>query len=412
MRLRLTLVVVLAVVLRVAAAQVIGDSHVPWSYEYEEIAHNLITRGEYAYNFYNLTAPLPTSFLPPVYPLFLAFGRTWLGGDTAVKALQIGFSGLSVLGLYALAQELGASARQAALAALLMAIYPPAVAYAGDINTVTLEIAFVTGGVWLVLRATKRGSSLSAAGAGVLLSLAALTRSTWLALLPLAVAWLAWYYRGRDWSFISRQVAPLLLAAAVVFTPWVWHNHVIQGEWLLTSTNGGLNFWIGNNAKSTGEFVFPTSIDKDTVLSVANWPESARDRFFYSRGLEFIRSSPAQSLELFGRKLLFYLFFRPNIGSNYQQTQLQIGLAAWFFVLSWLALLPFALVGVLNLGRQWRKHVWLMIIFVGQVAISVLYFVGTRFRTPMDGFAMIWAVMGLSILVSKWKTARSRKRRC
>jgi len=401
--LRLMLILALAIGLRVLAAQLIGDARVPWNYEYEEIATNVATRGVYAYSFYNMTPPRPTSFIPPVYPFFLAFARQWtVAGDWMVKAAQIAFACLTILSLYALARELGASETEGAFAALVMAVYPPAIVYAIDVSTVTLETLFVIAGAWLVLRAAKNGSYRAPIGAGVMFSLATLTRSTWITLLPLAIVWVVWY-RKSSLRIASQQIAAMLLAAAVFFAPWVGYNYATHGEWLLTSTNGGLNFWIGNNPRATGEYVFPTELDRQVVVGVADWPEPARDRFFYARGLEFIKTSPAQFLDLFARKLLYFLFFRPNIGSNYEQTRLPLQLARWLFVLSWIVLLPFATLGVLTRGERWREHTWPIVIFVSQAVVAALYFVGTRFRTPIDGFAMIWAAMGLAVLVTRWR---------
>jgi hypothetical protein len=187
----------------------------------------------------------------------------------------------------------------------------------------------------------------------------------------------------------------------MTFAPWVGYNYTVHGQLLLTSTNGGLNFWIGNNPAATGEYIRPGDVDESIVVSVANWPEIARDRFFYMRGLQFIRSSPGPFLELAGRKLLYFTFFRPNIGSTYEQAgDLPLGPARWLFVSSWLLLIPFALLGLMKAGRQWRHNSWLVLMWVSQAATSVVYFAATRFRTPIDGLAMIWVAVSLSGLAT------------
>jgi hypothetical protein len=180
----------------------------------------------------------------------------------------------------------------------------------------------------------------------------------------------------------------------------VSYYYSILGQLLLTSTNGGVNFWIGNNPQATGEYILPTDLNEPMVASVANWPEIARDRFFYARALEFIQSSPRQALELAGRKLLYFIFFRPNIGSSYERASLPLEPARWLFVSSWLLLIAFALPGLVKARRQWPQNGWLVLIWVSQAAISMFYFAGTRFRTPIDGLAMIWAAVSLSGLAT------------
>ena len=388
---RLTLIMCLALGLRVIVLLWIGDSRVPWQLEYEEIADNLAARGQYAYSFYGLTASHPTSFLPPVYPLFLAFTRRFFPSpDQIAKIIQLCLSTLTLLSLYGLTREVGGSTDQATLAALLMAIYPPVIFYSVDLTTTALEILFGLSGIWLAIRMVRRNSARLAVAAGSLLSLAALTRSTWIVLIPLALLWAAWYH-WRRW----RQLIPFALSAVITLAPWGLYNYVTHGVLTITSTNGGLNFWIGNNPQATGEYVFPTDIDRSLIMSVADLPEVQQDRFFYERGWEFIRSSPARFIQLSSRKLWYYVFFRPNIGSNYESTALPLDLARWAFVAAWLMLLLFALLGVGALKSNWREHLWLFLIWLSQAGLAMVYFAGTRFRAPFDVLVIIWAAAGL-----------------
>ncbi len=405
-------ILALAVALRVAAAALVGTSRVPWELEFEEIAGNLLSSGQYTFSFYHLTSPQPSSFLPPVYPLLLAWARTcWqANGDLVVKLLQGVASCLTILCLYALSRQVGLSERQGLLVGLLWAVYPPAVAYVSDLSTVTLETLFAVSGVWLVMKAAQQESARLAAAGGCLLSLAALTRPTWLVTLPLAAAWIAWYYGRKRFRARWPVFLALLVAAAVTLAPWVAYNYRTHGAFLLTSTNGGLNFWIGNNPKATGEYIFPTEMDAELVQSVASWPEIARDRFFYGKGWEFIEASPGQFLQLAVRKLQYHLLFRPNIGSSYESAHIaRLDLAAMLFIVSWLALVPFALLGLLRQGPRWRSNAWLLLVFLSNAAVSVAYFAGSRFRTPVDGFAMIWAVIGMGVLATKCQQAVRRQ---
>jgi 4-amino-4-deoxy-L-arabinose transferase-like glycosyltransferase len=383
----------------------IGETRVAWQLEFEEIANNLINHGQYYFSFYGLGESGPTSFIPPVYPLLLALTRFLIPSsiDWMIKAIQILASSLIILGLYRLTREVGESAPQGILAALFWAIYPPAIAYASDLSTVTLETFFLIFGLLLLLRSVKCKSLRMLFPAGILLSLASLTRSTWLVAILIALVWLLVFVRA-DWIIRAKFGLLFILAVSLTLAPWVFYNYKTQGTIVLTSTNGGLNFWIGNNPQATGEYVFPTELDHDLVIGAAHRTELTRDQFFYSQGLEFIRNSPGKFITLLGRKTLYALFFRPNIGSNYESAQFSFyNLVIASFVAAWLALIPFALFGLFHLKTHWQQHSLLMMIFLGNVANSVLFFTGTRFRTPVDGFAMIWAAIGLTVLSGIWK---------
>ena len=49
-------------------------------------------------------------------------------------------------------------------------------------------------------------------------------------------------------------------------------------------------------------------------------------------------------------------------------------------------------------------QILLAIPLVTSAIISSIYFVGTRFRTPVDGLVIIWASFGLIHLYGRWKS--------
>lgn len=394
----LILIIFLAIGLRAVAMILVGESHVPWEIEFEEIATNLVESGQYRFSLYQLTPSLPTSFIPPVYPLTLAFTRIVAGENSLLllQGIQILASCLIILFLYGLVITLGGNQKQGLLAALFGAVYPPYISYAVDISTATFETFFVVFGIWMAVRAGKKQSLGSAILCGASLSLATLTRPTWLSLLLLIPVW--WFgYLWKKWGLWLKTSIAMGLAAIIVLSPWIYYNYITHGVLMVTSTNGGLNFWIGNNAKAAGEYIFPTGIDETLVESTLNMSEYARDRFFYQQGWQFIRENPDQFMKLARRKLLYFVFFRPNIGNSVQAAGYQLfDLVKLGFIAAWVLMLPFAALGLFTGGRKWREYSLFIFIFIIQAFITMMYFSGTRFRTPIDGLVIIWTVFGLS----------------
>jgi hypothetical protein len=343
--------------------------------------------------------------MPPFYPLFLAAIRSWAGGmPWLYKSIQIVMSALTVMLVYAITNELSDRRLPSFLAGLCVALYPPFVGYAVSISTVTFETLFVVAGIWAVLRAVKDQSLAMSAIAGLMLALAALTRATWLALVPLVLVWVMGY-RKSDLKARGSQVAVLALAVMLTLTPWVVRNYQVHGKVVVTSTNGGLNFWIGNNPKATGEYIFPTRINDELVRSVADWPELERDRFFYTRGLKFVRRHPVDFLSLLARKTFYFFVFRPNIGSSYSTAQ--IPAFEWVkmgFIASWLGLFAFAILGIRVGTLRWREHALLAMPLLASAATSIVYFVGTRFRTPAAALVAVWSSVGLSYIVERLRS--------
>jgi 4-amino-4-deoxy-L-arabinose transferase-like glycosyltransferase len=309
---------------------------------------------------------------------------TWL------VPVQIAISVLSIWILYHLTLAIGGSHTQGLLAALMMAVYPPFIGYAVTPSPVTLETLFLLSGTLFIVQAQHESSPWHAIAAGFSFGLAALTRSPWLIAVPIVMAWLFWMSQERGWQ---RVKIPLLvgMATVIVLVPWAVHNFQTHREWFVTGTNGGLNFWIGNNTAATGEYIFPTQIDRDLILDVASWPERERDRFFYLEGLQFIQQHPRQWLQLAAKKLQYFFLFRPSMGSSYESANLQLDLARTLFKAAWLMLLPLGLLGLLLRRQQWKHHLLFLVIIISQAVVAMLYFTGTRFRIPLETFVMIWA---------------------
>jgi len=398
---KLIAILLLAGALRVLAVIVVQEAHVSWQYEFEEIAYNLAERGEYAYSFYGLSESRPTSFQPPIYPLFLAaLLKLSPGSLGALAPTQILLSLLSIWALYRLTMAAGGSEGQALLAALIMAVYPPLILYTVIPGPVILETLFLIAGTWFTLRARQSSSAGWSLAAGAGIALAGLTRSTWLLTIPIAMLWIFWQRERSGWR---RLQSPLLLAIAaiMVLLPWARHNVQLHNAWFVTGTNGGLNFWIGNNPQATGEYTFPTQVDRELVMQTANWEERVRDRFFYEQGMDYIRSQPVPAFKLSLKKLAYFVFFRPSIGSNYQSVELEVGIAQKVFIAAWLLLLPLGLAGLWICRHRWPEHLLLVGIILSQGIVTMLYFAGTRFRTPLEPFFMLWAAGFLVWIVAK-----------
>jgi 4-amino-4-deoxy-L-arabinose transferase-like glycosyltransferase len=398
---KLIAILLLAGALRALAVFVVQETHVSWHYEYEEIAYNLAERGEYAYSFYGLSESRPTSFQPPIYPLFLAATLKLSSGNlNGLAPAQIFLSVISIWVLFQLTISLGGSETQGLLAALIMALYPPLILYAVIQSPVILETLFLLTGTWCTVRSIQGGSLIWPIAAGLNFGLAGLTRSPWLVVLLVAMIWLIWRNRQGGWR---RLLTPVILCFSAIITllPWALHNAQVHDAWFVTGTNGGLNFWIGNNPHATGEYIFPTEIDRELVIQVAEWPENDRDRFLYQQGFDFIRENPDQALRLFAQKLYFFSFFRPTIGSTYQSTDLQVGLARNVFIASWMLILPAGLAGLWIARDRWADHALLVGILLSQALVVALYFVGTRFRTPLEPYFMIWTAGFLVWIVEK-----------
>ena len=187
-------------------------------------------------------SPLQLRFVfhPPLYLYFLGVPFAVTGSLLAVQYLQCLVGALLVpaiglLGRAAFSESAGL------VAAGLAAFYPELVWFAAHFWAETLFTVLLWWAIERLVASDARGSSLAAAGAGLLFGLAVLTRETVLYFLPLAALWLAWRRPGG-----VRRAAFVVATALVVVLPWTARNWIVFDAFVPVSTAGALNLWQGN----------------------------------------------------------------------------------------------------------------------------------------------------------------------
>jgi len=351
----------------------------------------------------------PTAAWPPGYPWLLSvlFGLTGPGQAVAL-ALNVLLGGLAVW-LTLLLGARWASQRIGVLASLAVALLPGLVVYTSLINSDLLFLCLTLGALTAASRpCTGRAFWWQALAIGVLLAAAALTRSLGLALLPvLAVAQLATSGRPR----LGRSLLWALLAGLVMLlciAPWTLRNYRALGKPVLISTNGGLNFWMGNNPGAGGAYHAPSDPDLNPLLAYLD-DELALDEAGYRYGLAFMRANPRRVVTLWPAKV-FYLYNSNDGGVYWNQRSavrpLQFGTgpeAYWLTNLAYTLLLTLALLGAIPLLlRRQPPARWLPFVFVLWWTMLHLPFFGAdRFALPaLPMFAML-AASGLLFVLDR-----------
>jgi 4-amino-4-deoxy-L-arabinose transferase-like glycosyltransferase len=196
-------------------------------------------------------------FMGPLYPHVLAgvyavFGPTL----SAIRAVQMVLSVASVGLLFALASRI-ASRTVARIAAVCAAVYGPFVYYSASILYPTLLIFLAIALLLCLWEAARRKSLRVTFLAGAILGVYALGRANILLFAPAAFAWLVAAWGHPERPSLSRRPgawrAGLVLTGATILfiLPATFHN-LRTGDPTLITTNGGLNFYIGNGPMASG----------------------------------------------------------------------------------------------------------------------------------------------------------------
>ncbi len=383
-------------------------------------------------------------FRAPLYYYLLA-GMYTVFGPSVVAGRALGtVLGALTCGLIARLGSVLSGSPAALIAGLLAALYWPFIHFDTLLLTVGVEV-FLNVALLLVLLAAVRTWRLTLfALAGVLWGLSATARPNVLALGPVLALWI-WFVRA--WRLaplnpsrpvaartsaarpISQRIAAIglvLVGAAVAILPVTIRNRVVGGEWVLIATNGGVNFYIGNNpqADGIGAVVPGTRADwrggyEDThripqlELGRALSEREVSD-YWYKRGWAWILEHPGDWLALTWRKLR--LFWSPVEIPNNQPD--------WFFArlseTSFLYLLCFPVVAALAFAALplighgpsradapaaggWRA--WTLPLAYGLVTMAtvVVFFCPGRYRLPVVPVLMVLAADGLARWPALWR---------
>lgn len=328
----------------------------------------------------------PTSYWPPGYPFALSIIYRLVGHSILAGMLFNAVLGVAICMLTYKIAIIFVGETRAKLAGIFVALFPSQIFYTNVLGSELLFTALFLVIVYLFVRDQSRNSGLvNAAVLGLIIGLTALVRPL---ILPfLIVMFLAWLI-----SRVSPRRAMMLFGTALLFSaiailPWTIRNSIQMDAPTLISTNGGINFWIGNNPEATGRYWFP----QDGPLNTEAFKgEAERDREGYRLGMEFILQHPVDALSLIPRKI-YYLIGDDTSGAYWATTELERSLpllSQWalvsiskyyYFAIITLAVMSLALLG------EWRRHpgVVLLLTLAYWVALHVVFFGSDRFHFPL-----------------------------
>lgn len=247
-----------------------------------------------------------TAFWPVGYPALLAATMTLFGPSLAGPMLLNLAATAAVLALILwFGRRVAGGERSARIAALLYALYPAHIAYAGAALSETSYTAILMLGFALLIARRDRWRGLLAAG--LLFGVATLMRPQTL-LFPFgALVVMTFVYRDFQWRAV-RAAAIVALAMAATILPWSLRNQAALGEFVLVSTNGGVALYAGANADATGDH-FAMGWERGPLWRATGVPFNERvarqaelDRRFRALAREWIAENPLRYAALGLRK--------------------------------------------------------------------------------------------------------------
>jgi len=364
----------------------------------------------------------PTSFRPPLYPLFIAFVWTLAGEKSleAVRWVQILLALSSVLLLYHIGRRCF-DERTALLASAGLAVYPSFLFFGVLLMT---EVLFVTLLLLFILcfERLHQGPTLAlAAGTGGALGLAALTRSVmWPFIVVLAVlVWLTVPVGRRRRIFL---VAAVIIGYATVVGPWSARNTSLQGTFTVVDTMGGVNLMIGNYAHTPEERMWePRGLRGDkawasslppTAPDGATWTEGKKEKWALRQAVAFMADHPITTLRRAVLKFADFWGlerdFIAGVRRGHYNPPAWITMAgAATITLAYVAVALVAAIGVFLSPPQSGAHVFLLTLVLFVCGVHTVVFGHSRYHLPLIPILLLYAAA--AVTSGQWRQLFARR---
>ena len=424
-------IILIAVILRAAAAFYLGNQVIELPGTFDQISyHNLALRVLDGHGFsfgetwWPATRPNePTAHWSFVYTLYLA-AVYWLTGANPLVArlLQALITGVAMPWLvYQLATQLFPTKqtddlqrqKQAVhwvglLAAAIAAVYIYFIYYAAALMTESFYLVAILWSLTLALaiRQGKRGWRQWLL-LGVALGLTTLLRQLFLLFIPFLLFWLWWATRPK-----LRYMAATLAVFVALILPWTVRNYFAFDHFVLLNTNAGFAFYWGNHPIYGTEFEPILAEEKGSYQDLLPQDllylnEAQLDSAVLKLALADIVADPGRYIQLSLSRIVPYFVFWPSPDSG--------TISNWSRVLSFGLFLPFMLAGVMM--SLFKREIWqpdrltappvlifLFILFYAGIHIATWTLI--RYRLPIDACLIPFAALALRQLARPlWSVA-------
>ena len=358
----------------------------------------------------------------PLYPYFLGilqffFGETlWL-----TRLVQITLGALSCSLIFLIGRQLF-SHQAGIISGFILAGYGPALFFDGLIEKSILDLFLLTAILFLIFCVGDEMKPAKWLGVGAVLGLLALSRENALILVLVMPCWIAFSSAKLSPTERLHRMGLFFTGLVLVLVPVGLRNLAVGGEFKLTTSQLGANFYIGNNPAADGTY---NSIRREIGEPQLEGADAERlaerelqrslspgevSSYWLGKSFDYIKTQPLDWLRLLAKKWILVWNGREIEDSDdfyvYRQWSSLLGVVSRLNHFGVLA--PLAAVGLFVSLGQWRR-LWLLYVMILALAASVtVFYVFGRYRFPLVPLLVLFAGAGLMQIVRFYKHGRWR----
>ena len=365
-------------------------------------------------------APLYFYFLAGIYKLFGI-------SITVARLVQLVLGAINCFLLFWFALKVFKKESLALAAGLVMAFYGPIIYFDGEL-LLPVVIIFFDLIFWLVFYTalTEKQDPKWWFIAGLVLGLSAITRPNVLVFLPIIIIWS--YLKHRTLSTTLKVSLLSILGTCLVIAPVTIRNYVVEKDFVLVASQGGVCLHIGNNLMSDGgQAILPGGratweggyidairmAEKGTGRRLKSSEVSA---YWTSQVFSYIRNNPKHWLKLMLRKTIHY-WHGEEIGNNknlyFTASQSKIlsmlmGSGIIWYPLGVLA--PLAWCGMVFIGGfRRREYLWITLFIISYAFSFIVFYNCARYRIPVIPLLILYGVAFVFWVIDQFRSPDWKK---
>lgn len=290
------------------------------------------------------------------------------------------------------------------IAGLLYAAYPLSIYFESELLATSLFTLLCVWSLVAYYDCLKTLSTRNVLSWSLISGLAIITRPTLLpAVLVLAVILILRSEAGRNWR---QTVVAILIGLLLTVGAVGARNYLISGDLVPVASQGGINFYIGNNAESDGvTSQLPEPLGNNWQLSeVTHIAETETGReltpgevsdFWYGEAFTWISHDPAAFAGLTLGKLWRSLSSTEISNNRSFRDFKQRATLLKHIPLSFGLLLALAAFGTVLALRYQLRVAPLLVVILTVTIVTTLFFFASRFRQPLIPFYAILGAIGI-----------------
>jgi 4-amino-4-deoxy-L-arabinose transferase-like glycosyltransferase len=356
----------------------------------------------------------------PLYSYVLAFIYKAIGRDFFwVYTIQALLGAATALVIFLIGSRIFNKAT-GIIGGLFYACYAPAIFFDGLLLKVSFAAFLLSFAVYFIAGRGLKEIGPNQILSGVFMGLATLTRGNFLLILP--VIFLALLLNRQ--VDLKRRIGMALLFVIgnlLILVPVAARNYAVSNDLVLTTSQAGQNFYIGQNPEANGTYVKLSFVRPEPLFEQEDFHKEAEKRldkeltpsevskYWFSQGMEFIKSEPLSFIKLTGKKLLLFFnnyeipdnhnfYFHKKYSNVLQALPISFGLMSPFIILGFLGILYERKPGSLFILA-------IQVVYIGSI---ILFYMFSRYRMVIQPLLCLSAAYGVTLLYKQFAMQRWR----